>query len=69
MQGVIKVLKNGFGFIQPENGSKDLFFHATDLNSVQFDDLNEGDTVTFNVVDSDRGGQKAADVSLVSAEE
>jgi len=56
MQGVIKRLnEKKFGFITPENGEKDLFFHANDLVDVDFNDLREGDTVTFDVKDTPKG--------------
>lgn len=57
MQGIIKkkVADKGFGFISREGEAKDLFFHSTDLSGVTFDELNEGDTVTFEIVDGDKG--------------
>lgn len=55
MQGVIKVLKDDYGFITVE-GQKDLFFHATALiNGREFDELVEGDMLAFDMEDSDRG--------------
>lgn len=63
MQGKIKRLTDrGFGFIAPEDGSADLFFHSTELVGVSFDDLREGDTLTFEVTQSDKG-LKAVKVS------
>lgn len=44
-----------FGFISQEGQEKDLFFHANELNGIEFSDLNEGDTVTFEVAQSDKG--------------
>jgi CspA family cold shock protein len=56
MKGTIKTKKDkGFGFISREGDSKDLFFHSNDLNGVTFDELQEGDEVTFEVVNGDRG--------------
>jgi cold shock protein len=43
----------GFGFIQPEDGSKDLFVHATALEAAGIYALNEGDRVSF-VLEDDR---------------
>jgi CspA family cold shock protein len=56
MKGSIKTLKEkGFGFITPEGGDKDVFFHMDSLMGVQFNDLREGDMVTFEVEDSPKG--------------
>jgi CspA family cold shock protein len=56
MQGQIKRLnEKKFGFISPEDGGKDLFFHVNDLVNVDFNDLREGDTVTFEVKDTPKG--------------
>lgn len=64
MKGVIKRLTDkGFGFIAVEGEEKDLFFHMSALVGVQFNDLREGDAVTFEKVDSDKG-PKAQNVAL-----
>jgi cold shock protein len=56
MNGVIKKLTDkGFGFITPEGQSNDLFFHRNSLVDVQFDELKEGDSVSFDVEDSPKG--------------
>jgi len=44
-----------FGFITPEDGSKDLFFHASSLEGVDFSELREGDNVTFEVGETPKG--------------
>jgi len=49
------VKDRGFGFISVEGESKDIFFHSNELQNVQFTDLNEGDKVTFEVVDGPKG--------------
>ena len=59
-QGVIASLYNGFGFIAPDSGERSLFFHAGDLHPLRiFNELQCGQPVAFEVVDSDRGGKKA----------
>lgn len=57
MKGTIKTLvaEKHFGFITPEDGSKDVFFHETGLNGIQFADLKAGDMVSFDVEESDKG--------------
>lgn len=57
MKGTIKTLvkEKGFGFITREGEAKDLFFHSTELRGVTFDELNVGDTVTFEVTEGQKG--------------
>ena len=56
MQGTIKKLTDkNFGFISQENSNKDLFFHANELDGVEFSELREGDEVTFEVTESPKG--------------
>lgn len=57
MNGTIKKLitDKGFGFISREGEAKDLFFHSNELIGVTFDELKEGDAVTFEVVDGEKG--------------
>ena len=62
-QGKIKKLTDkGFGFIQTEN-NKDLFFHMSALEGIHFDDLQEGDTVTYNEGNGPKG-PRAENVTL-----
>lgn len=57
MTGTIKTLvaDRGFGFIAREGETKDLFFHSKDLSGVTFDELNIGDSVTFEVEEGEKG--------------
>ncbi len=56
MTGTIKTLTDrGFGFIAREGETKDLFFHSKELSGVTFDELKVGDTVSFEVVDGEKG--------------
>jgi CspA family cold shock protein len=53
----------GFGFIAPEDGSKDVFVHATALERAGLRTLNEGDRVTFVLEDDRKGrGKQAAQI-------
>ena len=56
MTGTIKKLTDkGFGFIKQDGQEKDLFFHSKSLVGVAFNELQEGDTVSFEVEDSPKG--------------
>ena len=44
-----------FGFITAEGEEKDLFFHANEVEGVDFTELREGDAVTFEVSDTPKG--------------
>ncbi|OGI60316.1 cold-shock protein [Candidatus Nomurabacteria bacterium RIFCSPHIGHO2_01_FULL_37_25] len=57
MTGTIKrlVTDKGFGFIAGEELPKDLFFHRNSLVDVNFDELREGDAVSFETEESPKG--------------
>ena len=56
MTGTVKKKTDrGFGFIAVEGQTKDLFFHSKDLVDVTFEALQEGQAVTFDVVESEKG--------------
>jgi CspA family cold shock protein len=53
----------GFGFVQPDDGGKDVFVHATALEAAGIRSLNEGDKISFVLEDDRRGrGKQAAQV-------
>lgn len=55
-QGTIaRLTDKGFGFITREGEEKDLFFHANELVDVEYNDLREGDAVTFEVEEGPKG--------------
>jgi CspA family cold shock protein len=59
---IARVMDKGFGFIAIEGREKDLFFHMNELNGVDFDSLNEGDAVEFEIVDGEKG-ENAVNIS------
>lgn len=58
---IVRKREEGYGFIKPEDGEKDVFFHASALVNIAFDDLKEGDVVTFEIVMGPKG-QAAANI-------
>ena len=50
----------GYGFIQPADGSKDVFVHASALEKAGIRSLNEGDKITFLLEDDRKGRGKQA---------
>ncbi|MFN2568731.1 MAG: cold-shock protein [Candidatus Dormibacteria bacterium] len=44
----------GFGFVRGDDGNE-VFFHRTEVTTTDFDALEEGEAVTFEVVDSPKG--------------
>ena len=56
IKGTVKFFNNtkGFGFIQPENGDKDVFVHASQLDNVG-GYLQEGQPVMFETVQGKKG--------------
>ena len=52
---VAKKTDKGFGFIKRDGMEKDLFFHSNELQNISFDELREGDMVSFEVGDSPKG--------------
>ncbi|GJL97956.1 MAG: cold-shock protein [Hyphobacterium sp.] len=51
----------GFGFIQPEDGSTDVFVHATAVERAGMHSLEEGQKISFDVVADKKSGKNAAD--------
>lgn len=59
--GIVKFYNDqkGFGFIQPEDGSKDVFVHATALERAGMSALSEGQKVSFDTEMDSRSGKTA----------
>ena len=56
--------EKGFGFIQPQDGGKDVFVHITAVQAAGLNGLNDDQKLTYDVV-TERGKQAAANLKLV----
>jgi CspA family cold shock protein len=66
-QGTVKFFnaQKGFGFIQPDDGSKDVFVHISAVEAAGLRGLNEGQKVTFDIV-TERGKSAAANLKVAA---
>jgi len=53
--------QKGFGFIQPEDGSKDVFVHISAVERAGMSTLAEGQKVSFDVVADRKSGKSSAE--------
>ena len=53
--------QKGYGFIQPDDGGKDVFVHISAVERAGMYNLNEGQKVSFDVVKSPKNGKEAAE--------
>jgi cold shock protein len=62
-QGTVKWFNNqkGFGFIQPDDGGKDVFVHVSAVERAGMKNLNEGQKIQFELVTDRRTGKSSAD--------
>ena len=58
--------QKGIGFIQPDDGSKDVFVHISEVERVGMYSLNEGQKISYEVV-ADRKTGKSSAQNLVAA--
>jgi CspA family cold shock protein len=56
----------GFGFIQPEKGSKDVFLHISALERAGLTHVDDGQKVTFDIESGRDGRESAANLALVN---
>jgi CspA family cold shock protein len=63
MQGTVKWFngQKGFGFIQPDDGGRDIFVHISAVERAGMYALNEGQKVSFDVVADRKSGKSAAE--------
>jgi CspA family cold shock protein len=63
IRGTVKWFNSqkGFGFIQPEDGGKDVFVHISAVERAGMSSLSEGQKVSFDVVADRRSGKSAAE--------
>lgn len=61
--GIVKFFNSarGFGFISPEDGSKDVFVHVSALEQAGISNLREGQKVSFDI-QADQRGPKAVNI-------
>ena len=62
-KGTVKFfnMSKGYGFIQPEDGTKDAFVHISALERSGIGSLNEGQTVEYELQTDSRTGKQAAE--------
>jgi cold shock protein len=53
--------QKGFGFIQPDDGSKDVFVHISAVERAGMNNLNEGQKIGYEIVADRRTGKSSAD--------
>jgi CspA family cold shock protein len=62
-KGIVKWFngQRGFGFIQPASGGQDVFVHISAVERAGMSTLNEGQSVSFDIVQDRRNGKSAAE--------
>ncbi len=62
---IARLTDKGFGFIKVEGQERDLFFHSNELLNVKFEELRDGDKLSFEIAEGPKG-PNAIKVSRVS---
>ena len=52
--------EKGFGFIQPDDGGKDVFVHISAVEQAGMSNLNEGQKLSYDIVEDRRTGKSSA---------
>ena len=62
-QGIVKWFngQKGYGFIQSDDGGKDVFVHISAVERAGMTNLNEGQKVSFDVVANPKNGKSSAE--------
>jgi cold shock protein len=62
-QGTVKWFngQKGYGFIQPDDGGKDVFVHVKQVESAGMQSLNEGQKIAFDIVADPKTGKSSAE--------
>ena len=60
--------ERGFGFITPQGASKDVFFHRSGLQGLEFDNLREGQSVEFETEPDPRDSRRSRAINVRSGE-
>jgi len=53
--------QKGFGFIQPDDGGKDVFVHISAVERAGMSNLNEGQKLSYEITEDKRSGKSSAD--------
>ena len=67
IKGIVKFFNTskGYGFVQPEDGSKDIFIHISALERAGIQSVFEGDKLSFVIEDDRKGrGKQAGQIEL-----